>query len=520
MDDDNFDSQPLKNDLLYDAFRDRKVVKDPKTLTKSKFLNGLQCPKLLWIRCNAPDSIPAPSQRLQVVFDIGHRVGVLATQRFPGGYQVQEDDFLKNIQETRTLLSAKDPRPIYEAGIKAGRLYARADILAPSLETPGAWDVVEVKCGTDVKDVYLQDIAFQRYCYEKAGVKVGRCFLMHINNQYVRSGDINVEEFFALEDVTADIAPLLQKMTELTDGLLKVIDLPVCPHIGIREHCTKPYDCQMVPSCWSFLPEAHVLELSRGKSKGFDLIDQGVLRIADIPDNYKLTDNQMVQRQCALSGREYLDKDEVAKFLKTLQYPLWHMDFETLFEAIPRFDGIRPYQQVTFQFSVHLQKSPGAKPEHFEFLHKASDDPRPAFLKALKACIGPEATVLAYNMSFEKGRIKELGEAFPEYADWCGDVIARMEDLIVPFRSFLYHHPAQHGSASLKKVLPALVGKGYEGMTIADGGQATTEYARVTYGEGVAPADRAKVYADLEAYCGQDTKAMVDILEKIIVLAG
>lgn len=515
MDDDNLESQPLKNDLLYDAFRDRKVVRDPKTLTKSKFLNGLQCPKLLWTRCNAPDSIPVPTQRMQVVFDTGHRVGELATKRFPGGHYFQEDDFLKNIQETRALLSAKAPRPIYEAGIKAGRLYARADILAPSETIPGGWDVIEVKCGTDVKDVYLQDIAFQRYCYEQAGVRIGRCFLMHINNQYVRQGDIDPVGFFTLVDVTVEIASFIKKLPELIEGLLKIIDLPVCPHISIREHCGKPYECQMKSVCWAFLPEAHVLELTRGKSKGFDLIDQGVLRLADIPDNYKLSDNQTIQRLCAISGQAYVSKVEIADFLKGLRYPLWHMDFETIFEPIPRFDGIRPYQQVPFQFSVHMQASPGAVPENFEFLHKDPSDPRLPFLVALKSCLGSKGTVLAYNMGFEKGRLKELGDAFSEYVDWCNDINARTDDLIIPFRSFFYHHPAQHGSASLKKVLPALVGNSYEGMTIADGGQATTEYTRVTYGEAVDLDDRAKVYAALEAYCGLDTMAMVDILKEL-----
>ena len=516
--DDEFEVLPLRNDLVCDAFRDRKVVKDPKILTKSKFLNGLQCPKLLWTRCNAPETIPAASESLQRVFDTGHQIGELATRRFPGGVHVQEDNFLKNIEETKVLLASKTPRPIYEAGVKAGRLYARADILVPSPQENGVWDIVEVKCGTDVKDVYLQDIAFQRYCYEHDGIKIGRCYLMYVNNQYVRSGAINVDEFFTLQDVTIDIEPFMQVMSGFVDGFLKIIDLPACPNTGIREHCGKPYECQMKPLCWAFLPKDHVLELSRGKAKGFDLLEQGISRLVDIPYSFKLTDNQSIQKECAITGKAYADRGEIETFLKTLRYPLWHMDFETIFEPIPRFDGVRPYQQVPFQFSVHLEKAPGAPLEHFEFLHKDATDPRKAFIKALRACLGSEGTVLAWNMGFEKGRLKEIGDAFPEHADWCADVNTRTEDLLIPFRKFFYYHPAQHGSASLKKVLPALMGKGYEGMVIGDGGTATTEYARVTYGEGVDPGDRAKVYEALEVYCGLDTKAMVDILGRLMTL--
>ncbi len=516
MDDEGFEVQSLINDLVYDAGRDKKLVRDPKILTKSKFLNGIQCPKLLWTRCNAPETIPAPSNRLQQVFDIGHRVGELATTRFPGGQRISEDNFQKNIEDTRTLLSSQDPKPIYEAGVKAGRLYSRADILVPSVTLRGMWDVVEVKCSTSVKEVYLQDIAFQRYCYEQAGISVDRCYLMHINNQYVRQGDIEAGAFFTLVDVTEELVPFIARMPGWIDGFLKIIDMPVCPHIGIREHCGKPYECPMKPGCWAFLPEAHVVELTRGKSKGFDLIDQGILRLAEIPDDYKLTDNQTIQRYGALTGQPYVDQGALGNFLKGLKYPLWYMDFETIFEAIPRFNGIRPYQQVPFQFSVHRQSSPEAVPEHFEFLHQASDDPRLYFLHALKLCLGLDGTILAYNMSFEKARLKELGDAFPEYADWCREINMRMDDLIIPFRSFIYYHPAQHGSASLKKVLPALTGKSYVGMAIADGGQATGEYVRVTYGAGIDPTDRARVYADLEAYCGLDTAAMVDILSKLM----
>ena len=505
----------FQSDVLGDLNVDKKSVRNPRILTKSKFLNGLQCPKLLWTRCNAPEQIPEPSSSLQRVFDVGNLVGKLATKRFPGGIHVDEDDFLKNIKDTQKLLAAQNPKPIYEAGISSGRLYARADILVPSGTVQGAWDVVEVKCGTEVKDVYLEDIAFQRHCYEEFGLKVGRCYLMHINNEYVRKGEIDVNEFFSLVDVTEAILPFLQKIPDLIRGLLKVIDLPVCPNISIREYCSKPYDCQMEPLCWAFLPEENVLELSRGKPKGFDLLECGVMLLKDIPDEYKLTDNQRIQRQCAVSGQAYLDSAAIATFLRKLTYPIYFMDFETVFDAIPRFDGTHPYQQVPFQFSVHVQKAPGAALEHFAFLQKSSDDPRCPFLEALKTRLGNKGTILAYNMSFEKGCITDLAEAFPASVQWCHDVVQRMEDLYAPFRSFFYYHPRQRGSASIKKVLPALVGKGYEGMGIAEGGQASEEYSRVTYGSGVGTEDRERVYADLEAYCALDTKAMVDILDRL-----
>ena len=510
MSEENIFQEEIRDDLL-DLLIEKKTVKNPKILTKSKFLNGIQCPKLLWTRCNAPQDIPDPLEQLQAVFDMGNRVGELATRRFPGGTRVQEDDFIKNLEETRKLLGAKNPKPVYEAGIQFGRIYARADILRPSSK-PGMWDVIEVKCSTKSKEIYLQDIAFQRYCYEQAGLSIDRCYLMHVNNQYVRQGDIDPEEFFTLLDVTEEIGDFYNQVPTLVQGFLRIIDLPTQPNISIREHCGKPYDCQMIPVCWAFLPEGNVTQLSRGMSKRFDLLEQGITLIKDIPDNFKLTDKQEIQRSCAISGREHIDKPEIENFLKGLRYPLYFMDFETIWEVIPRFDGISPYQQVPFQFSVHIQLSPGAPLEHLSFLHKSSDDPRRYFIRSLSECMGSEGDIIAYKKSFEEGRIKELADAFPEYAESCNNMLNRTVDLLVPFSKFQYYHSSQKGSASLKKVLPALTGTGYEGLTIAEGGTASAEYVRVTFGQNVDDVDRKQVYADLETYCALDTKAMVDIL--------
>ena len=503
--------EELRDDLI-DLLVEQKTVKDPKILTKSKFLNGIQCPKLLWIRCNAPQDIPEPSEQLQTVFDAGHRVGELAIRRFPGGTRIQEDDFVKNLEETRKLLASKAPRPIYEAGIQSGRLYARADILRPS-DKAGKWDVIEVKCSTGSKDVYIQDIAFQRYCYEQAGLSIDRCYLMHVNNKYVRQGQIDPEEFFTLLDVTEEIKDFYKEVPSLVEGFLKIIDLSKQPDISIREYCNNPYECPMKPVCWAFLPEGNVTQLSNIRSKKFDLIEQGITLIKDIPTSFQLSDKQEIQRSCAISGREHVDKSEIKGFLEVLRYPLYFMDFETIWEVIPRFDGVRPYQHVPFQFSVHIQRSSGAALEHFSFLHKSSDDPRRYFIRSLSGCIGSQGDIIAYNKSFEDLRLKDIAEIFSEFETFCQSVRLRMIDLLVPFRSFMYYHSDQKGSASLKKVLPALTGAGYEDLTIAEGGTASAEYARVTYSKDVGDAERNQVYADLEKYCALDTKAMVDILE-------
>jgi hypothetical protein len=177
---------------------------------------------------------------------------------------------------------------------------------------------------------------------------------------------------------------------------------------------------------------------------------------------------------------------------------------------VPLFDGTRPYQRVPFQFSLHVVARPGAEPDHFEFLAETTEDPRPGLLEALGR-IGPDGTVLAYNMAFEKGVLRELANDFPARADFCQDLIHRMDDLILPFRAFDLYSPAQHGSCSIKSVLPAFSNISYDALDIREGGQASAEYLRAVYGD--APADeRTRILDSLRVYCGQDTYAMVELL--------
>ena len=190
------------------------------------------------------------------------------------------------------------------------------------------------------------------------------------------------------------------------------------------------------------------------------------------------------------------------------------MDFETFMTAVPIYDGTRPYQQIPFQFSVHVLERPGAKPGHHQFLAKGGGDPRPEFLAALKDTIGPEGTILVYYEAFEKARLKELADAFPEYKKWVSDINPRIEDLLTPFRDFSYYHPLQAGSASLKKVMPALTGISYDELEIGHGDIASLRYMQMAFDETTAE-EKRKIRRDLLKYCKQDTGGMVSIVEEL-----
>ena len=482
-------------------------------LSKTTFLMGRQCSKLLWFRYNAKDQIPAPSAATQAVFDQGTEVGELAHQIFPGGTVVAPGIITPSVVVAETQKALQQRKPLYEAAFAFHGAYARADILVPVVGN--AWDLVEVKSTTGLKEeVHLPDLAFQSFVLTGAGIKLRKCVLAHINSNFVRHGPIVPKDFFTLEDVTRPVSALSRDIEEQIAAMQRVIGAASCPEIQIGPHCDSPYTCALHDHCWSFLPDASVFTLYRGTTKAFNLLKQGIQRLDQIPDHVPLTDIQAIQRATLLAGQPHIDRPALAAFLGQLEYPVSFLDFETFGTAIPLFDDSGPYRQVPFQFSLHIIRTPKARPEHHSFLAEGTADPRPEFMRQLRAALPDTGSVVTYNAAFENTRLKECSELLPEFKPWLQKVTPRIVDLLLPFRGFRYYHPQQHGSASMKAVLPALTGQGYDHLAIQEGGAASREFLRVTYGHPT-DAERRRVRQDLEAYCALDTLGMIQIVDQL-----
>jgi hypothetical protein len=261
-------------------------------LSKSKYLNGLQCPRYLWVACNEPERIPAPDAATQHVFDQGHLIGELAKRLFPDGIGVPTQDFKGNIATTRKLLQQR--KPLFEAGMLYGRVYSRIDILNPVNDD--GWDIIEVKSSTSVKEVNLHDVFLQRLCCEDSGLKIGKCILAYINNQYVRDGEINPEQLFALQDVSDEVAAVGEGIRERIAEILEVIDAPSCPEVIVGPHCNDPYKYPL-SDCWDSLPEHNVFTLYRGGKKSDELYRSGVAQHRRYPGRLQ------TQRQAAYPVR-------------------------------------------------------------------------------------------------------------------------------------------------------------------------------------------------------------------------
>ena len=479
-------------------------------LTKSKYILGLECPRHLWIVFNQSEKIREVTLAEEFRFKDGNRVGKLAKTLFPDGINLPIEDYSLNIQKTKEAVN-KD-KPLFEAGFTFENCFSRADILVP---VGKEWDIIEVKSGTEVKDINVHDVSFQKYVYESNGLKIRKCFLMHLNKEYFRKGKLDAKKLLVKEDITFQVNAI-KDIKERINQMFKIISSEKPPKAGLLiNKLIKEgnHDC-FTENCIDDLPENHVFCLYRGGKLSCELFENGIIHIKDIPLHIKLNGKQNIQRECEIKKKIYTDKEEIKKFLATLKYPVYYLDFETFSTAIPMFDGLKPYSQVPFQFSLHIEKKAGNKPEHRAFLYNGNGDPREEFANELKKVINEMGTVLVYNQIFEISRLKELAEHFPEHKEWIDNVLKRIVDLLVPFREFSYYNSKQQGSASIKDVLPAITGKSYEVMEIADGGTASAEFFKAAY-EDCSEKEKKKIRENLLKYCELDTLAEVIIVEKL-----
>ena len=478
-------------------------------LSKSRYISGLQCPKRLWYEANAYQEIPPFDAAAEERFAQGHEVGRLALRLFPGGVEIARDKRRWSTTAAATQRALAARIPLYEASFVHEGGACRVDILAPV--EGGEWDLLEVKSSTSVKKVHRADLAFQTWVVRGAGVPVRRSCLVRIDTSYVRQGPIEPERLFAIEDLTAEIEPLLDLVPSEVARQQQIVAEPAPRAVAIGPHCTSPNGCPLVPVCWKDLPASSVLDLARGGAKAWELFHQGVREVAAIPAGVELSELQRIQVEAARAGAARVDRAAIAELLDRLVYPVHYLDFETFQLALPPFDGTRPWQQIPFQWSLHAVDAPGALPRAAAFLADGDGDPRPAFLASLRAALASHGSVVAFHDRFERQRLAETAAAFPEHRDWIEALTPRFVDLLEPFARFDYYHPEQNGSASLKAVLPVLGARGYDHLEVRDGTAAAREYLRLRGGD-VEPGERERIRRALLDYCGRDTEGLVEIV--------
>ena len=417
--------------------------------------------------------------------------------------------------KTKELIE-RGTKVIYEATFCFDGILVMVDILRIC---EGGLIINEVKSSTSVKEVYIDDASIQYYVISSLGHKVGGVNIIHIDNTYVRGERHELGKLFHTEDVTEQI---MQKQADIPQILSKfdeILSKNVEPEVDIGPHCSSPYNCDAWEYCWCEqrgIPEYSVFNISRLRSdKKFELYKSGVVKFEDIKDLDKFNASQQIQIRSELSQEQIIDKEAIKEFLDTLNYPLYHLDFETFQQAVPEFVGLSPYEQIPFQFSIHKEDGKGNL-GHFEFLAEVGADPRYELALNLIKFIPQDACVLAYNMSFEKRVIRQLALNYPQISNELMAIHGNIKDLMAPFVSKSYYHPKMQGSYSIKYVLPALVPEfesAYKDLNlIHNGGEAMQAYEGMAY---MLVDEREAYKKALLAYCKLDTLAMVKVLEKL-----
>lgn len=484
-------------------------------LSKSKFVAGCQCLKRLYLQVHEPELAAGPGAADRAIIEQGRQVGLLARQLFPGGVAVESRNGEQAIRTTRQLIRNPQVPAIFEAAFEYRNVFVRIDVLERRRDR--RWRLIEVKSSTDVRDHHLEDIAIQYRVATGAGLDVAACSLAHVNRDYVyKGGSIEPQDFFKIVDMTRQVAKSQSDIARQIGSDFRMLSKPAAPQIAPGLQCSRPITCEFFDQCNPQRPNDHVGFLPRIHASAVEALgEMGVDSILNIPYDFELTDIQRRAAACVQNGEPWFESDTLKAVLGTLRYPLFFMDFESVNACVPRFTGMRPYDHLCFQYSVHVVREPGAAPEHFEFLATDASDPRREFIRSLCATLDESESIVVYS-SFESKRLSELGCWFPEFADRINAIQSRLFDLLPVVREHVYH-PAFAGSYSLKSVLPALVPEmTYDGMEVADGQAAGLAWESLVRGS-LKQDDRDTIRKMLFDYCGQDTLGLVRLVEVLEV---
>ena len=512
-----------------------------KRLSKSRYTAFCQCPKNLWLKVYKPEEATVDAG-VEARFAQGNVVGDLAMGLFGDfkeAHAVKEDgslDLSMMAEQTRQWMD-EGVENICEASFICEGGYCAVDILR---RTADGWAIYEVKStsfpefnGQEAKlEKYAPDIAYQKWVLEQCGFRVTGTYLVCLNSDYVRQGELDINQLFVINDMKEMVENEYPKVQACVSQAMKIINSEQEPDTELSECCMKPYGCAFFDYCkrQHGVTSPSVFDLYGGQGRGgftfkkkLDCYHQGQITFEDLRST-DIGPIQNMQIEAALTGKEFINPDGIRQFLEKITYPIYFLDFETMQDAVPQYDGAKVYAQITFQYSLHIKASETADYQHTAFLAPSDGkDPRRALAEQLCKDIPMDACTLAYNKMFECGRIRELAKLYPDLSDHLTNIADHIIDLIDPFRAGDYYVPAMGGSFSIKSVLPALFPGdpelNYHNLDdrCQNGGDAMTIFPQI---KDMDPEEAQASRQALLNYCKLDTWAMVKVWEKIKEVAG
>ena len=488
-----------------------------RTLSKSKIIAYRQCPKRMWLEIHKPDL--RDDSASEVVFAIGNQVGDVARRIYDTAgtgrlINVNEIGWDAAYQETSAWLTST-PAPLFEAAIRIEGALALADVMLPEPGDNGLrWHMIEVKSSTGVKDYHRDDLAVQTYIATTAGIELASASLAHVDNSFVYPGGGDYRGLLKAVDLSVEVRAKSDEVATWISEAQDIAALETEPEVDTGPHCADPFHCPFRHHCDRDKPRIDfpLSSLHRLGSKQRDELEAlGYDDLRNVPDKMLSSVNRMIKTQ-SLSGKAWFDAKGAAADLKPHKGTAYFLDFETIGFGVPVWKGTRPYQQLPFQFSLHAVSS-GEEITHKEFLDLTGEDPGEAFARALISYCGTTGPVFAYNAGFENGVMRGLSERLPHLSSGLLAIVDRVVDLL-PIARNRYYHPDQHGSWSIKAVLPTVCPDlAYDQLDGVQHGQA----AQAAFLEAIAPGTTSERKAEIErqllAYCKLDTLAMVRLWE-------
>ena len=480
-------------------------------LSKSKYCNGIQCKKMLWLEKYKPEEKGELSN--EAVLDNGNDVHEVARKLLGEDINIEFNENLNEmIKDTKKALE-KENAIVTEASFNYEHNFCSVDILKKEGDS---YEIYEVKSSTHLKDVFINDASYQYYVLTNLGLNVKKCYVVILNSNYIRKGELDLDKLFVKNDITDIAISKLDEVKSNIDAINKYMEQTEEPDDDIDNKCFKPYECPFFKYCTRQLPKQNVFDLRRifNKEK-IKLYKQGLYTYQDLLKE-DINEKAKEQIEFELFAKEdKIDKKSIEMFLNTLTYPLYFLDFETFQMPIPQYDDVKPYMQIPFQYSLHYIEN--NKLHHKEFLAKSGIDPRRSLAESLVNDIPLDVCTLAYNMSFEKNVIKNLSELYPDLKNHLINIHDNIKDLMIPFKDRKYYTKDMHGSYSIKYVLPALFPNdeslNYQNLElIHNGSEAMNTYAKL---EEYSKEEQEHIRERLLKYCELDTFAMVKIYEKL-----
>lgn len=456
----------------------------------------------------------------QSLFKQGDAVQVEARKRFPDGVLIQAPywDFKLAQAKTQTALDQKPPY-IYEAFFFKNNLMARIDIL--HLKEESLWDIIEVKSSMSLKGDHLWDVAIQKYIMEQFSYSIDRCFVFHLNRSCVYP---DLENLFIKKEVTEEVNDLQIQVSKKVEEFKQALSKKEPPEVDIGLHCNKPYECRFKSQCWQKVPQPSVLDMPEMGAMAWEYYQKNKIKLEDIPEE-ELLPRQKIYKKVHTCNEPHIDKASIQKELSLWKKPLYYLDFETIAPAIPRFEGVSPFQHIPFQFSVvciseekdsskDIGFFQGQKVTEEHYLHKDASDPRYELSRKLvEFFMGVQGSVVAYYKQFESLRLKELAKLFPDLSDSLLSIESRLVDPLPLLRNHVCFE--EFGSSwSMKSVAPVLLGEKwhYSHLEVQDGLMAQNTFERMITLNSKDP-KRDILRKNLISYCSQDTYCLAGIVE-------